>query len=128
METAAEDYFVRGLHPNMQVALKSMQNCVEADIHTSASDTAGIQSFVSSQGGQCIATTADNNSLVDTIADKVVKKTLQLSLNATGGNENWTNVNFLKKRSDNNRQELLNREAGRSRNRPDSQQDHQRPR
>ena len=92
METAAEDYFVRGLHPNMQVALKSMQNCVEAEIHTSASDTAGIQSFISSQGGQCIATTADNNSLVDTIADtiadKVVKKTSQLSLNATAGNEN----------------------------------------
>ena len=52
LEAIAKDYFVKGLHPDMQVALKSFEKFGEAEIKTIADETtrlelAGICSLLS---------------------------------------------------------------------------------
>ena len=80
-----KDYFVRGLHPEMQLALKALPTFEETDINKLASETtqlqlAGIPSFDSKQSPQCMS--VNESGLVDSILDKVIHKIGELS---TGG-------------------------------------------
>ena len=79
----AKDYFVRGLHPQMQLALKALPAFEETDINKLASETtrlqlAGIPSFDSKQSSQCM--NVDESGLVDSIVDKVIHKMSELSV------------------------------------------------
>ena len=99
----AKDYFVRGLHPKMQIALKSLASFAGADIYDLAKETtrlqvAGIETFSSraaDKAQECMAV-ANTESMVDTIADKVIEKLRNISFDIPadkdGGNES---ANFL---------------------------------
>ncbi len=39
----AKDYFIKGIHPKMQISLKSLPNFVDADINKLASETTRLQ-------------------------------------------------------------------------------------
>ena len=76
-KTIAKDYFLRGVHPKMQIALKSQPGFIEADIDKLASETtrlqlAGIDSFAFEKVQQCMS--VDSASMVDEIAAKVIEK------------------------------------------------------
>ena len=88
-KTIAKDYFLRGVHPKMQIALKSLPCFIEADIDKLAKETmrlqlAGIDSFAVEKGQKCMS--VDNESIVDEIAEKVIEK-LQGTLNLSQGGD-----------------------------------------
>lgn len=103
--TIAKDYFVKGVHPKMQVALKSLPDFTSADINVLAEETvrlktAGIQSFVSTNpvksNDHCMAVNSiDLDSLVDSITDKVVEKMKKHSVNDDGGQDQAQSVNWV---------------------------------
>ena len=100
--TLAKDYFVRGLHPQMQTALKSMEKFASKDIQALAVETtrlqlAGVQSNIEIHGSiNEISVNTHKGSkeipadIVDAIADKVVDKINSIKV-ASGGHENLEN-------------------------------------
>ena len=103
LEAIAKDYFVKGLHSDMQVALKSLEKFSDAEIRTIADETtrlelAGIRSLLSdpSKNKAIFGATnpSDDRSMVDSIAEKVIEK-LQLQTAAInlddGGKSNEIN-------------------------------------
>ena len=104
--TLAKDYFVRGLHLDMQIALKSMEKFTDSNIDTLAVETtrlqlAGIQSRFEERSSTN-AINVNNASatmpaeVLDSIAEKVVEKLTKTSLNPeTGSSESYPpEVNF----------------------------------
>ena len=80
----AKDYFVRGLHPEMQVSIKSLSNFPSADINQLAEDTtrlhlAGVRSYYDSSTQSSVNNVNLDNTLVDTIAEKVFEKFKDMS-------------------------------------------------
>ena len=123
LKTIAKDYYVKGMHPRMQVALKSLSNFDSFDITALANETtrlttAGIQSFMSKKGDHCKSIAEPNyDSLVDTVADKVVEKLKDLSLCHSAESESPPNVNYVTNRvSRNPRKSNNNRYFGQGRN------------
>lgn len=109
--TLAKDYFVRGLHPQMQTALKSMEKFSTSDIKALASETtrlqlAGVKSNIEIRTlVNEISDNANNSSkeipanIVDAIADKVLVKINSINV-GSGGHENLENdVSFTTKPS-----------------------------
>ena len=110
-KTIAKDYFVRGVHPEMQIALKSSATFATSDVNALATETvrlelAGVKSFKkkspSTESGVGDVSSV-NESAVNAIADKVLEK-LQLNTspgasgNATAGgdaSQPSTDVNHL---------------------------------
>ena len=102
-KTVAKDYFVRGLHPKMQIALKTLPSFAEADIYNLAKETTrlqvvGIETFFSrtvDKAQECMSV-ANAESMVDTIAEKVIEKlrntSFDIPADKDGGNES---ANFL---------------------------------
>ena len=100
--TLAKEYFVRGLHPQMQIALKSMEKFATNDIQALAEETtrlqlAGVKSNmgISSSVNEISANTNKGSreipdDIVDAIADKVVDKINSIKV-ASGGHENVEN-------------------------------------
>ena len=100
--TLAKDYFVRGLHPQMQIALKSMEKFATNDIQALAEETtrlqlAGVNSNmgISSSVNEISANTNKGSreipdDIVDAITDKVVDKINSIKV-ASGGHENVEN-------------------------------------
>ena len=99
--TLAKDYFVRGLHPEMQIALKSMEKFATKDIQALASETtrlqlAGVKSNIGirnsvneiSANSNCAKEIPDD--IVEAIADKVVDKINSIKV-GSGGHENLEN-------------------------------------
>ena len=76
----AKDYFLRGVHPDMQVALKSRQTFEQDDISTLASETvrlglAGIKSYSKTAKAPLLCGNIDDNAdMINSIADVVVEK------------------------------------------------------
>lgn len=88
----AKDYFMKGVHPSMQVALKSRATFAEDDISTLASETvrltlAGVKSYSkpATTPDVCGSVDVTQTDLVNSIADVVVAKLRETSLDATGG-------------------------------------------
>lgn len=92
--TIAKDYYMRGVHPDMQVALKSWGQFEVSDVHALAVETvrlelAGIKSYgkakSTSTGSVCNAaekrSDGDSENFVDAIAEKVLEK-LKVSVGA----------------------------------------------
>ena len=75
-KTIAKDYFIRGVHPDMKVALKSMPDFATASVAKLATETArlqiaGIKSFHLSESHECMSV---NDLKIDEIASKVLEK------------------------------------------------------
>ena len=76
-KTIAKDYFLKGLHQKMQIALKSLPNFTEIDVDKLATETmrlqlAGIDSFAAGKTHECMS--VESPSMVDAIAEKVIEK------------------------------------------------------
>ena len=98
-ETIAKDYFMRGIHPNMQIAIKSNEKFASSDLkkftaESSRLELTGIRSIrddlhsadpVSSARNTHINTidrqSFENTDLVDSIASKVLEKLYSIQLN-----------------------------------------------
>ena len=85
----------------MQVTLKSLSNFDSLDIKILANETtrlttAGIESFISRKGDQCRAIVEPNyDNLIETVADKVVKKLQDLSLCQSAEPESSSEINCV---------------------------------
>ena len=93
-KTIAKDYFVRGVHPKMQISLKALPDFDKADINKLAVETtrlqlAGIGSFAAANPQQCM--NVDSPSLVDTIADKVIEKMKSCAISIPGSEDGGNN-------------------------------------
>ena len=95
--TIAKDFFIKGIHPEMQVALKSLSNFTECDTTALSRETvrlelAGVKGNPSSNlPVQEVKTVTDDTDLVESIASKVMEKMQDLSLDAnqvSQGNSN----------------------------------------
>ena len=101
--TIAIDYYVRGLHQKMQIALKALPSFAEADINTLAMEAtplqvAGIETFSSNtvdKAKECMAI-ASTEGMDDTIADKVIEKLRNIPFH-TSTDKDWGNesANFV---------------------------------
>ena len=96
-KTIAKDYFIRGIHPNMQIALKSIPDFATASIDKLAAETsrlqiAGINSFASTVSHQCMSV---NNPSIDQIVSKVVQKLSMDIENTDGGQPVQASANFV---------------------------------
>ena len=87
-KTMAKDYYLKGVHPKMQIALKSLPSFTDADIDKLATEImrlqlAGIDSFVSNKVQECMS--VDSPSVVDAIAEKLIEKLKGTSIGNHGG-------------------------------------------
>ena len=109
-KTIAKDYFMRGVHPEMQIALKSGANFATRDISALADETvrlelAGITSggkndIVSSQNNPYSHEVANINEIdINSIAGKVIER-LQLNLPEGQSNSTPADVNETKMKTD----------------------------
>ena len=129
--TIAKDYYLKGVHPDMQVALKSWSEFTDKNIHELAIETvrlelAGVKSFSKSSGSASSAicnVTCDGpeENLINAVADKIMDR-LKLSDNAVAANDGSINdgVNYADGRSSHyrgNRGRAKYRGAGGSRRR-----------
>ena len=82
-KTVAKDYFMRGLHPDMQIALKSLTTFKDSDINALATETtrlelAGVKSFGSKGATGSKQTEVNvceiNDIAINSIAEKVIEK------------------------------------------------------
>ena len=94
--TVAKDYFVKGLHRKMQIALKSLPKFSTASLNDLTKETrlqiTGIESFASSQQGHCMSINTED--LLNSIADKVLAKMKGMSVGAPRGTEDSSSVNY----------------------------------
>ena len=79
LKTIAKDYFIRGVHPNMQVPLKSAPDFATASIDKLAIETsrlqiAGIKSFTSTAPTEPHECMSVNSPSIDDIVSKVMQK------------------------------------------------------
>ena len=84
--TIAKDFFIKGVHSEMQVALKSLSHFKDCDINTLAKETvrlelAGVKSQMHLPPPN-VNNVDEEKSLVDAIANKVMDKIENLSLEA----------------------------------------------
>ena len=97
--TISKDYYIKGLHPNMQIALKSLpdfSSSSQLSTETTRLELAGIDSFVSSSCVSRMSVNAVNtDTLVDSITAKVVEKIKEFSLNLPEGEFPVSNVNYV---------------------------------
>ena len=106
--TIAKDYFLRGIHPDMQVALKSGTNFETSDVHALAVETvrlelAGVKSYSSTKEMASSVNTVEESrpegdDIVDAVANKVMEK-LQLCTNfntdGDGSSQSASGANFV---------------------------------
>ena len=93
-KTIAKDYFIKGLHSKMQIALKALPHFEKASIDILTTEAnrlqlAGIQSFTSDNNQHCMNV---NNSLVDEIAEKVMEKMKGISIDVPGAADGGNNA------------------------------------
>ena len=100
-KTIAKDYFLRGVHPKMQIALKSLPCFIDADIEKLATETmrlqlAGIYSFDFQKAQKCMS--VDSASMVDEIAAVLEKLQGTLTFNQGGDvkdKQDYAAANFV---------------------------------
>ena len=90
-KTIAKDYYLKGLHPKMQIVLKSLPSFNDADVDKLTSETmrlqlAGIDSFASENNQKCVMS-VEGPSMVDEIAEKVIEKMKGISIGSHGGED-----------------------------------------
>ena len=104
--TIAKDYFIRGLHADMQIALKSNEKFSSTDIRALATEVTRLEiAGIKSNGGACgftsqVACVDDRSQVVDDITEKVLEKLRAASLDPLmhqddGGNAIINDVNLL---------------------------------
>ena len=110
--TLAKDYFVKGVHPKMQIALKSIERFKDLTINDLATECVrlqlvGIQSYANVTSSELTSVNVVNNStdsnasLVDTITESVIQRLQASNLcdvasssvdDSDGGSDNVNNV------------------------------------
>ena len=102
-KTIAKDYYLKGLHPKMQIALKSLPSFNDADVDKLTSETmrlqlAGIDSFASENNQKCMVS-VEGPSMVDEIAEKVIERMKGISIGShwgeDGGKQETASANFV---------------------------------
>ena len=100
-DTIAKDYFVRGLHPTMQTALKSHASFADMDLKAATEETvrlelAGVtsvgQSRLSGAGMNSVESGASamvNDDFMDSLAERVAEK-LKCKDGSESGSVNWS--------------------------------------
>ncbi len=90
-KTIAKDYFIKGLHEKMQIALKSLPSFADAEINDLATETtrlqlAGIEknSAIKGQKMQECMNVDSSKCMIDAIAEKVAEKLIFLPQMLTG--------------------------------------------
>ena len=99
-DTIAKDYFVKGVHNDMQVALKSLKGFEESDINKIADETtrlelAGIKAIQCA--GSRVTTVnqiSDESTIINSIANKVIEKLQSTGLSAATGGIDEEEVNY----------------------------------
>ena len=96
----AKDYFIRDVHPNMQVALKSAPDFATASIDELAIETsrlqiAGIKSFASTAPTEPHECMSVNSPSIDDIVSKVMQKLSMDSENKDGGQLEPDSAHFV---------------------------------
>ena len=86
----AKDYFVRGLHPEMQVALKSLANFSALDVNKLAAEAtrlhiAGIKISSHIDTAAAVSTVSCDAEFINSVADKVAEKIYAINLNNRSG-------------------------------------------
>ena len=136
--TIAKDYFLRGIHPDMQVALKSGTNFETSDVHALAVETvrlelAGVKSYSSTKETNVSSVNIvegsrpEGDDIVNAVANKVMEK-LQLCANSNtptsadgnGSSQSTSGANFVgmppyRSRGNNRRNRGRNRGDGQNR-------------
>ena len=97
-QTIAKDCFVKDLHHEMQIALKSSPKFSTASLIDLAKETsrlqiAGIQSVASSKQGYCMS--VETNHYVDSVVDKVLEKIKGLAVGIPEGAQAPPSVEFV---------------------------------
>ena len=100
LKTIAKDYFIRGVHPNMQVALKLAPDFATASIDKLAIEKsrlqiAGIKSFASTAPTEPHECMSVNSPSIDDIVSKVMQKLSMDSENKDGGQLEPDSANFV---------------------------------
>lgn len=99
-ETIAKDYFVKGVHNDMQVALKSLKEFEESGIIKIAEETTRLE-LAGIQAIQCVRSRVnainqicDESTIINSIADKVIEKLQSTGLSAATGGIDEEEVNY----------------------------------
>lgn len=99
-DTIAKDYFVKGAHNDMQVALKSLQGFEERDINKIADETTRLE-LAGIQAIQCVRSRvntinqiSDESTIINSIANKVIEKLQSTGLSAATGGIDEEAVNY----------------------------------
>jgi hypothetical protein len=109
--TIAKDYYVKGLHLDMQIALKSLANFATSNINDLAKETtrlqlAGINSFPEGKNYMhsshatvnSVNDSVDNTSLVESIVNKVIDKLKDCDINDIPNASEQNSVDFIRSR------------------------------
>ena len=99
-DTIAKDYFVKGVHNDMQVALKSLKEFEEGDINKIADETARLE-LAGIHAIRCTGSRvntvnqiSDESTIINSIADKVIEKLQSTGLSAATGGIEEEEVNY----------------------------------
>ena len=117
----AKDHFMKGIHPKMQIALKSSSifnaaNILDIAKETSRLEIAGIQSY-SSKKEECFEIQgAESQTIVDMVTDKVIKQMKGVALAAQGIDVETGSAHYVQNRSFRGQRRWKQRQP--SRNRP----------
>ena len=102
-KTIAKDYYVKGIHPKMQMALKSLSsfessNILEIAKETSRLEIAGIESF-SSNKSECFEIQgAESQTMVDMVTNRVMQQMKGITLAAQGVEVETGSANYMQTR------------------------------
>ncbi len=102
-KTIAKDHYIKGIHPKMQLALKSLSsfessNILEIAKETSRLETAGIESY-SSKKAECFEIKgAESQTMVDMVADRVMKQMKGITLAAQGVEVETGSAHYMQNR------------------------------
>ena len=99
-QTLAKDYYMRGIHPDMQIALKAETTFETNDVDALAKETVRLElAGIKSYGTKCTPLTELNSvsqvsstddSVVDSIVNKVMEKLNVNAINAIGRSDHTT--------------------------------------
>ena len=120
-KTIAKDHYMKGIHPKMQMALKSLSTFESANIldiakETSRLEIAGIESY-SSKKAECFEIKeGESQTIVDMVTDNVMKQMKGVALIAQGVDVETGNAHYMQNRSFRGQRGRRQREP--SRNKP----------
>ena len=120
-KTIAKDHYMKGIHPKMQMALKSLSAFDSANIldiakETSRLEITGIESYSSKKEEYFEVKGAESQAIVDMVTDKVMKQVKGVALAAQGIDVEMGSAHYMQNRSFSGQKQWKQRQP--SRNKP----------